>query len=279
MAKKAAKDRTAMIIAIAAILLIIVMSITSRQRENISEIERWVGNIFTPVQKVFSTGVTTVGDSLSSVFNIGKIKKQNGDLSNQVEELQKELIQLRMERDELEELRELRYMLNVVEEKDSFSSVAANIIGKTPSNWFDIFTIDVGTKNGVYKNSIVLASNGLVGRVTEAGDNWAKVSGIIDNNSSVSFQVLRDANTQGIITGSITSDLSGYLFDSLAEVVVGDKLVTSGLGIFPRGILIGEVSDVARTSDQLLRTIKVEPAVNFKKLSKVLVMTPKNTVE
>ncbi len=279
MAKKAAKDRTAMIIAIAAILLIIVMSITSRQRENISGVEKWVGNIFTPVQRVFSNGVTTIGDSLSSVFNIGRIKKQNGDLSNQVEELQKELIQLRLERDELEELRELRYMLNETEEKESFNSVAANIIGKSPSNWFDIFTIDVGTDNGVYRDSIVLASNGLVGRVTEVGDNWAKVSGIIDNSSSVSFQVLRDSNTQGIITGSITSELSGYLFDPLAEIVVGDKLVTSGLGIFSRGILIGEVSDVARTSDQLLKTIKVEPAVNFKKLSKVLVMTPKDTVE
>ena len=273
MARKPSKDRTAMIVAAAAIILIIVMSITSRQRENISEVEKWVGNIFTPVQKVFSTGVSTVGESLSSVINIGRIKKQNGDLSKQVVELQKEVIQLRLERDELEELRELRYMLSVTEEKENYKSVAASIIGKSPSNWFDIFTIDVGTDHGVKKDSIVLASNGLVGRVVEVGSNWAKIAGIIDNNSSVSFQVLRDANTQGIVTGSITSELSGYLFDPLAEVVVGDKLVTSGLGIFPKGILIGEVSDVARTSDQLLRTIKVEPAVNFKKLNKVLVMT------
>ena len=273
MAKKPAKDRTAMIVAVAAIILIIVMSITSRQRENMSAVEKWVGNIFTPVQKVFSTGVSTVGESLSSVINIGRIKKQNGDLSKQVVELQKEVIQLRMDRDELEELRELRYMLSVTEEKDNYKSVAASIIGKSPSNWFDIFTIDVGADHGVKKDSIVLASNGLVGRVVEVGSNWAKVAGIIDNNSSVSFHVLRDANTQGIVTGSITSELSGYLFDPLAEIVVGDKLITSGLGIFPKGILIGEVSDVARTSDQLLKTIKVEPAVNFKKLNKVLVMT------
>lgn len=279
MAKRAVKDRTAMIVAIAAIILIIVMAMTSRQRENISDVEKWVGNIFTPVQKVFNTGVTTVGESLSSVINIGRIKKQNVVLSKQVEELQKEVIDYRLQRDELEELRELRYMLSVTEERDNYKSVAANIIGKTPSNWFDIFTIDVGEDQGLNKDSIVLASNGLVGRVFETGSNWAKVTGIIDNNSSVSFHVLRDSNTQGIVTGSITSELSGYLFDPLAEVVVGDRLVTSGLGIFPRGILIGEVSDVARTSDQLLKTIKVEPAVNFKKLSKVLVMTLKPTVE
>lgn len=279
MAKRAVKDRTAMIVAIAAIILIIVMAMTSRQRENISDVEKWVGNIFTPVQKVFNTGITTVGESLSSVINIGRIKKQNVVLSKQVEELQKEVIDYRLQRDELEELRELRYMLSVTEERDNYKSVAANIIGKTPSNWFDIFTIDVGEDQGLNKDSIVLASNGLVGRVFETGSNWAKVTGIIDNNSSVSFHVLRDSNTQGIVTGSITSELSGYLFDPLAEVVVGDRLVTSGLGIFPRGILIGEVSDVARTSDQLLKTIKVEPAVNFKKLSKVLVMTLKPTVE
>lgn len=279
MGKRAVKDRTAMVVAIAAILLIIVMSITSRQRENISAVENTVGNIFTPVQKVFSTGVNTVGESLSSIFNIGRIKKQNISLAEQVEELQKEVIQTRLERDELEELRELKYMFSITEEGDNFNSVAANIVGKTPGNWFNVFTIDVGEGAGVGRDSIVLASNGLVGRVYETGDNWAKVVGIIDNTSSVSFQILRDANTQGMITGSITNELSGYLFDPLAEVVVGDKLVTSGLGIFPKGVLIGEVKDVARTSDQLLKTIQVEPSVNFKRLSKVLVMTPKSTVE
>lgn len=279
MGRRAEKDRTAMIVAIAAILLIIVMSLTSRQRDSISAVENTVGNIFTPIQRIFSTGVNTVGESLSSIFNISRIKNQNIELAKQVEELQKEVIQTRLERDELDELRELKYMLSVTEGGDAYNSVAANIVGKAPGNWFNVFTIDAGAGAGIRKDSIVLASNGLVGRVYETGDNWSKVVGIIDNASSVSFQILRDANTQGIVTGSITSELSGYLFDPFAEVVIGDKLVTSGLGIFPKGILIGEVKDVARTSDQLLKTIKVEPSVNFKRLSKVLVMTPKSTVE
>ena len=87
---------------------------------------------------------------------------------------------------------------------------------------------------------------------------------------------MRNKNFKGIITGSVSYELSGYLFDPLAEVIVGDKLLTSGLGIYPPGILIGEVIEVSRTTDQLLKTVTVEPSVNFKRLNKVLVYIPLN---
>ena len=113
-----------------------------------------------------------------------------------------------------------------------------------------------------------------MGRVYDVGGNWSKVVSIIDSNSSVSFQVLRNKSYQGIISGSITNELKGYLFDPNAEVVMGDKLITSGLGMYPKGIMIGEVIEVSKSSDQLLKTVTVEPAVNFQRLNKVLVISP-----
>lgn len=275
MGKRGTKDRSAMIVAAAAIILIIIMGITAGQRQNITVVEKWIGNIVSPVQNLVSTGVTTIGEGLRSVFKVGQIKRENDTLTKQVEVLQQEVIEYRLNRDELEELRELRYALNYTESDLNIDSITASVIGKTPGHWFDIFTINVGENQGVSMDSIVVAANGLVGRVYETGGNWSKVVSIIDNNSSVSFQVLRDASSQGILSGSIDYELSGYLFDPLAEVVVGDKLITSGLGIYPKGIPIGEVVEVSKTSDQLLKTVKVEPSVNFNQMSKVLVMTPK----
>ncbi len=268
-----------MIVAAAAIILIIVMGITAGQRENITGVEKWIGNILSPVQSVVNTGVSTVSETFRSIFNMGDIKRENEDLTQKVEALQKELIEYRLERDELEELRGLKYALNYTDESTPMDTITADVISKTPGNWFNIFTINVGENQGVTMDSIVLASNGLIGRVYEAGGNWSKVISIIDNNSSVSFQILRDANSQGILSGSIDYELSGYLFDPLAEVVVGDKLVTSGLGTYPKGIPIGEVVEVGKTNDQLLKTVKVEPAVNFNHMSKVLVMTQKTIDE
>ncbi|WP_026475941.1 rod shape-determining protein MreC [Alkaliphilus transvaalensis] len=273
------KDRSAIVVAIIAIILIIIMGVTAGQREEITVVEKWVGNIISPVQQVINTGVTTVGDGFISVFSVSKIKRENDELRSQVEELESEVITTRLNRDELEELRELRYALNFLDEEAEFDTIVADVIGKTPGNWFNTFTINAGEQHGISNESIIVASNGLVGRVFETGGNWAKVVSIIDNNSSVSFQVLRDGDSQGIVSGSISNDLTGYLFDAMADVVIGDKLITSGLGTFPRGIPIGEVVDVSRSADQLLKTITVEPAVNFKRIRKVMVMTPNFTYE
>ncbi|KAB3531442.1 rod shape-determining protein MreC [Alkaliphilus serpentinus] len=271
---RTAKDRTAMIVAIVAIILIIIMGVTAGQREGLTKIEEWVGNIISPVQGVFSTGVNALGEGFGSLFNFSKINKENKELKKQLEELQSEVINLRLERDELEELRSLRFTLNQFEEEENYQSMVANVIAKSPSNWFNVFTIDVGTMDGVTKDSIIVAANGLVGKVYEVGGNWAKVVSIIDNNSSVSFQILRDNSIQGIISGSISNELSGYLFDTMADVMIGDKLITSGIGIYPKGILIGEIKGINQSGNQLTKNIEIEPAVNFKRITKVLVMKP-----
>lgn len=277
MRRKDSKDRSAMIVAAVAIILIIIVGVTAGQREQITIIEKWIGNLLSPVQSVVNTGVNVVGEGFRSIFSVGKIKEENENLKNEIEVLRREVITYRLQRDELEELRGLKYALNYVEDEVQMDTLAARVIGKNPGIWFDIFTINVGEKDGVTTESIVLTSEGLVGRVYETGGNWAKVVSIVDNNSSVSFQILRDANAQGVLSGSVNYELSGYLFDTDAEVVVGDRLITSGLGIYPKGIPIGEVVDVSRTPDNLLKTVTVAPGVNFNHMSTVMVLTPRGT--
>ncbi|MGV8147082.1 MAG: rod shape-determining protein MreC [Alkaliphilus sp.] len=278
MLKTSGKDKTLLIIAIVSIILIIAMGITANQRERITIIESWTGRVLSPVQNFVMVISNTIGGEISSIMNIKNIKEENKLLSQQAIHHKKEIVALRLKRDELEELRGLRYSLNYLYNVEEVNPVVANIIAKDPGNWFDTFTINAGEKHGVKKNSIVLGAQGLVGRVYEAGHAWAKVVSIIDNNSSVSFQVLRDARSQGILTGSITNEISGYLFDPLFEIVVGDKLITSGLGLYPEGIIIGEVSEVHTSSSKLLKTITIEPAVDFNRLTKVLIITP-NIIE
>lgn len=269
------KNKSGIIVTVVAIVLIIIVGITSSQRENLSAVEKWIGNIFSPLQKATTTSINFVRGTVSPVVNYSRIKRENETLRSEAEDLRDQLIMARLERDELEELRSLSYALNYVPQEEDYMHVASTITSKNPGNWFDTFIIDVGEDDGVVIDSIVVSSNGLIGRVFEVGGNWSKVISIIDNNSSVSFQVMRNKNYKGMLSGSINYDLSGYLFDPLAEIIVGDKLLTSGLGIYPQGILIGEVTEVSRTSDQLLRTVKVEPSVNFQRLNKVLVYIPK----
>ncbi|MCD5415027.1 MAG: rod shape-determining protein MreC [Clostridiales bacterium] len=276
MSKNTGKDRTVRILAIVSIVLISIMGITAGQRERITALERWTGNILSPIQGFVMTVSNTIGGEVASIANIKKIKEENKVLTKKIPQLQNEIVTLRLKREELEELRGLIRALNYVNENAEVKPVVADIIAKDPGNWFNIFTVNAGEKHGVRSNSIVLNSKGLIGRVYETGDTWAKVVSIVDNNSSVSFQVLRDGKAQGILSGSITNEISGYLFDPEFEVIVGDKLITSGLGLYPEGIIIGEVTEVHTSSSKLLKTITVEPAVNFNRLTKVLIVTPNN---
>lgn len=269
------KNRIPVIVTIVAILLVMAIGFTSRQRENILIVERIVGNVFVPVQRSISTVMHRFEDGIVTLIRSSEIKEENRLLIEKNQQLQEELIDVKLEREELQELQDLRLALNSMDRRAEYYPVTANVIAKNPGNWFEMFTIDAGMHHGIRTNSIVIGSGGLVGRVYETGTYWSKVIALIDNSSSVSFQVLRDGSIQGILSGSITHELSGYLFDPDAEVVIGDQLITSGIGLYPKGILIGEITSIGKTPDLLLKSIGVEPAVNFNRLDKVLVISPR----
>ncbi|HZX21079.1 MAG TPA: rod shape-determining protein MreC [Clostridia bacterium] len=263
-----------MIVAIVAIILIVIIGVTAKQRENITVMEKWIGNIITPIQNVANRGINRIKGGIDSIADMAGLRVENENLRKEIESLRQEVSKLNMTRSELEELRDLKYALNHINDDNEHNIISASIIGKSPSNWFNVFTIDAGENKGVKKDSIILNSDGLVGKVYEVGGNWSKVISIIDNSSSVSFQIMRDSNLQGIVTGSITGEINGYLFDPLADIIIGDKIVTSGLGTYPKGIIIGEIIEIDKSGDHLLKTIKVEPAVNFRRITKVIIMEP-----
>ncbi|WP_300300520.1 rod shape-determining protein MreC [Anaerosolibacter sp.] len=265
-----------MIVTTVTIILIILMGISLGGRMKVSSPENVIGNIFTPIQKAFYKVGQAVENTITPIFRFKSIDRENKELKLEVEKLQKEVVQYKLMEDELIELKELSKALEYTSGYGQISYTAASVSAKDPGNWFNTFTIDKGSKHGIKKEDPVLNGSGLIGRVYEVGDNWAKIITIIDNKSSVSFEVLRNNEYIGVIRGSVHADLSGYLIDPQAEVLVGDKLITSGLSTYPKGILIGEVKEVVKKKDELLKTIIVEPVVNFKKIDKVLVIVSDN---
>ncbi|QEK12306.1 rod shape-determining protein MreC [Crassaminicella thermophila] len=272
--KKMIRRGGMMIVTFVTIILIITIGITIGGRARVSMPENLIGKVITPVQKVLYKSGQGIEEAIRSLFKFRSIAKENKLLKKEVQDLNQKLIELSLTKDELNELRHLQDALNYVKENNKRNYITANVTGKDTGNWFNIFTIDVGKKHGIIKNSTVLNGDGLIGRVYEVGDNWSKVVTIIDNKSSVSFQVLRSNQYIGVIRGSVKADLTGYLIDPEAEVLVGDKLITSGLSMFEKGILIGEVKEVIKKKDELLKTIIVKPAVNFKKIDKVFIIIP-----
>lgn len=268
------KNGIMMIVTLVTIILIIMMGMTIGGRTRISAPENVIGTIITPIQKMFYKSGQFVENTASSLFTFRAVAKENEELKKEMAALNKKVIELTLKRDELNELRDLSNALHYTRSTKEYDYVTASVIAKDTGNWFNIFTVDAGKKQGIKKDSTVINGDGLIGKVFEVGENWAKVVTIMDNKSSVSFQVLRNSQFIGIIRGSVKSQISGYLIDPEAEVLEGDKLITSGLSTYEKGIMIGEIKEVTKKEEELLKTIIVEPAVNFKKLDKVFIMIP-----
>ncbi|RQD70625.1 MAG: rod shape-determining protein MreC [Tindallia sp. MSAO_Bac2] len=268
------RNKIPILIAVAVILLIMIIGFTTQQRESLTPVEKWIGDAFMPVQRVVSRVYFGVEDQVRTLIKSGEIKKENELLKEELRKYQSELIEAQLIREELNELNNLQQTLNNIDRSGFSEPITANVISQHAGNWFQMFTVDAGEAKGIGVNSIVIGSGGLIGRVYETGNHWAKVISIIDNSSSVSFQILRDGKLQGIVSGSVDNELSGYLFDPDADIVVGDRLITSGIGLYPKGILIGEVTEISTSTDQLLQNIEVEPAVNFNRMNKVMIINP-----
>ena len=239
------------------------------------------GYVFIPMQN----GINQVGGWISKqadkLENLSIVMAENDELKKQVEELTVELNTIKLERYELENLREL-YDLD--QKYPSYEKVAANVIGKDAGNWFHTFTIDKGSNDGIEVHMNVIAGSGLVGIITDVGPNYAKVKAIISDTSSVSGMVLTTSDNIIVngslqkMTDSMAIEFSG-LNDRENKVQVGDPVVTSYVSYdYQQGILIGYISEINTDSNNLTRSGTIRPAVDFEHIEEVLVILNKKQV-
>ncbi len=262
----------------AAALLIIVIGLTMGGRSRVTSLENLIGSVVTPVQLALHGAGASMGEKLAPLVDVWSYKEKNAQLKAENEKLSQELIKATLTSQELNTLADLRASLNYAKSQNINNYITCDIIAKDSGNWYNLFVINAGTKQGVVKNSTVLCGEGLVGLVYEVGDDWSKVVSIVDNKSSVGFEIMDIQNNfDGRVTGNAEGALKGYLYDPRAVVHTGQKIITSGLGIYPRGILIGEIREVIVNKDNLLKEIVVEPKVNFLKLERVFVIPKTNS--
>ena len=134
--------------------------------------------------------------------------------------------------------------------------------------------INVGSDDGVEKNMTVIADKGLVGHVVSVTNNTAKVQVIVDAASTVSATI--NTTEESIICkGTLENNqiLRASYIPTGAELIIGDTIHTSGLGgIYPKGILIGTISNIVTTNNSTDRYAVIDTAVDFSKVYTVLVI-------
>lgn len=216
-----------------------------------------------------------MGDMKDNFATLKQLQKENKKLQEQVDALTTENNYLQEESYEYERLQEL-YKLD--QHYADYEKTAAHVIGRDSGNWFSTFTIDKGSNDGLSADMNVLAGSGLVGIITEVGPTWAKVRSIIDDSTNISGMVLSTSDTC-IVSGDLSLMSSGQItFDQMENndnvVSVGDQIVTSYISDkYLQGILIGSVSEINVDSNNLTRSGYIVPAVDFRNIQEVLVIT------
>lgn len=216
--------------------------------------------------------------------------RSNAEKKNTIAELNEEIAMLTERNRQLEatvsqmselqkENERLRGLLGVTEVTPDVNYIAASVTAKEPGGWFATFTVDKGEADGVQKNDPVLNDEGLVGRVMEVGEHSCTVIAIIDSRSAVAGMVERTRDN-GVCHGSlyVNSDDEMMRMNYLptgSELNTGDRVITSGLdGIYPKGLLVGTVRSISRTSEEEDdRYVVLTTAVDFAHVEDVLIMS------
>lgn len=262
-------------------LVLIVLSIscvgmiglTTIKNEKLRPVRTAVGYFLLPVQ----TGVNRVGSAVySNLKNQEKMRTalaDNESLREQVATLTMENTRLQSDSYELGRLRKL-YELN--QTYGQYRMTGARVIAKDTGNWFHVFRIDKGARDGIKADMNVVGDGGLIGIVTDVGDNYATVRSIIDDVSRVSAMAIQ-SNDTCIVSGNLQLYANGKLkisdITDTADIKDGDAIVTSTVSSkFLPGILIGYAGDLKTDPDRLTRSGTLVPVADFETIQEVLVI-------
>ncbi|MDZ4064402.1 MAG: rod shape-determining protein MreC, partial [Coriobacteriia bacterium] len=132
--------------------------------------------------------------------------------------------------------------------------------------------IDRGSADGVDVGMPVLGAQGLLGQTVDVTAHSAKVRLITDQRSGVSA-LIQSTRAEGVVRGSIDGALSMEYVSRESTVVVGDVVLTSGMGgVYPKGLIIGEVSDVQLAANDLYQHVAVRPSARISGIEEVIVL-------
>ena len=258
------------LIAVVAVVFFLIL----RNANDISLAENGIGVLFSRVQSGLVSAAGGVRSFVTRWHNYDLLEAEYDALSL---EYQQTSLELDAAKEAVAENERLQQLLNAQSRYQPLEPIYAKVIARAPGQWFETFSINRGKNDGVSAGMSVVNGDGLIGRVYEVGNNYAKVICIIDTRSAVACMV-QSTRDNGIMRGEITQSAARaecyvYYLPSLNNVVPGDTVITSGTdSLFPKGLHIGTVTAVSMDAGSEGSYAVVSPSVDFQHLEEVFVL-------
>ncbi len=261
--------KTIIFVVILLATVLIVLSYNLKQRSPAGLATKVVLEVASPVQNVLDASIKGVSDPWYRYLLLVGIEEENRKLKKKIDDMKSQLV---LYQEGYLEAQRLRNLLSLQEDND-FDFVTARVIGRAQVALSQTISINKGTADGLKAGQSVMAAQGLVGRVIDASWHSAKVLPLIDENSNIDAIVQR-SRIQGMIRGAGSRGCVLKYISKTQDVREGDIIVSSGMGgVFPKGMMIGQVNHVDRQEAGLFLRIYVTPSIDFSKLEEVSVVT------
>ena len=266
-------DKKTVVLCVAFVTVFLLVVSAARLQNRYPLMASIAAAVMAPFDYVFSGVAGGIQQGTVFTRDVATVYRENQTLRAENQELRHVVFQLTEKAAENERL---QAMLEFRTKSVAFQMKAATVIGRDPGILNYSILINQGANDGLKINMPVVTHQGLVGHVMETFAGTAKVRLLVDTGSSAASMVQRpQSRAVGIVEGN-PSQVSVLRMKNLmrdGDVIKGDKIMTSGLGgIYPKGLLIGEVTDVVDDDGGLLKTALIRPALDFSRLEEVFVI-------
>lgn len=259
------KHRIFFLLVFIAIFILIWQSKLSKN--NPSFMETGTAVLINPVEKSFSGLSYNFKDLIYNITHFNYLARENRILRKENLRLIKENTEssfLKLENIQLKRLLALK-------KRTPQKVITAEIVSRFPSSWFSLITINKGKAAGVSINMVVIAPEGLVGKIIKVYPYSSLAQLITDPECVVPAQVLSDGQYLGIVYGQGDGFCIMKYLNSSAKLRLGEDVVTSATSqIFPKGVLIGKIIKILGLDEDLYKNLKIKPTVDFSKLRYVI---------
>lgn len=232
-----------------------------------------VGTLTAPFRSTLTAMKNGINDFKEALSGGNEVMLENAELKEQINTLREELA-------DYEKIsKENEFYKNYLEIKDQnpdFEFAPSTVISHDTSDPFGGFIINKGSTDGISAHDPVITDAGVVGFISDVGLTTSKVVTVLSPDLTLGALDNRTSDS-GIIKGSLELNEKGYTkLENLSRscsVAVGDYVVTSGEGIFPKGILVGSIETISNDKYNTSLYASVKPFVDFSKLRNVMVIT------
>ncbi|MDO4671198.1 MAG: rod shape-determining protein MreC [Aerococcus sp.] len=243
----------------------------------------WVNDVTAMVGRVVSSPANAFMDFGESVIELKNTYEENQSLKQQVNSLQ----ELKAQNQQLKvENTELNHLLDLEPTLVGKTIISSTVISRSPNEWLDTLTIDVGSNNGIKKNMSVMSDTGLIGRVSEVGATSSKVR-LLTSESDEKLSVAAGIQSgDDIIYGVVSAydkNANELVIDQVspeAKIKQDSVVTTNGLGgVSPEGLIVGKVVSTSVDNFGLSQQVRVKPGADFNSIRHVFVVMSSGTNE